>query len=118
MRRGAVLAAALLGLTGCFNIDVVAPPGADITLMSSKEKPTVRREYRTWFVVWGMAPLDNRMPELVLAHEKLTDARIVVEDNVPDALLGVLYALLIPIGLVTQTVIVEGNRAPLAPHKP
>ena len=76
MRRlGAFLSAALLGLTGCFNIDVVAPPGADITLMASKQPTKVRREYRTWFVVWGMVPLDNRMPELVLAHEKLTDAR-------------------------------------------
>jgi hypothetical protein len=108
----AALLLALPTLSGCFNIDLVAPPGADITLVSSKQPTTVRREYRTWFVVWGLSPLDNHMPELTIGHEKLTDVRVVVEDNIPDALQGILYNLLIPIGLVTQTVIVEGNRAP------
>jgi hypothetical protein len=118
--RMAGLLLAFPALSGCFNIDLVAPHGADVTLISSKEPVTVRREYRTWFVVWGMTPLDNTMPELTIEREKLTEVRVVTEDNIPDALHGILYNVLIPIGLVTQTVIVEGNRAPPpeAPKKP
>jgi hypothetical protein len=111
LRRLGVLAAAPL-LSGCFTIDVAAPYGADITLVSSKSPTTVRREYRTWFVAWGLTHLDDTMPEVVMNREKITEARIIVEDNVPDALHGILYNVLLPIGLVTQTVIIEGNRAP------
>jgi hypothetical protein len=111
-RRAIAVLLACTTLSGCFTVDVAAPPGADVTLVSSKAPTTVRREYRTWFVVWGLTPLDNTMPEKPIAHEKLTDVRVIVEDNIPDALHGILYGLLLPIGLVTQTVILEGNRAP------
>ena len=117
--RAAALVLAFPALAGCFTIDVAAPPGADITLVSSKEPTTVRREYRTWFVAWGLTPLDNTMPEVVLGREKIVATRVVVEDNIPDALHGILYNVLLPIGLVTQTVIIEGHRAPPpAPLKP
>lgn len=109
---GALAAVPLL--SGCFTVDVAAPYGTDITLVSSASPTTVRREYRTWFVAWGLTHLDNTMPDLVLDRERITEARIIVEDNVPDALHGILYNILIPIGLVTQTVIIEGNRTPPA----
>ena len=109
---GAALALASLLLAGCFNVTVVAPPGQEVTLVADSTPVTVKRRYRTWFVVWGLTPLDNTMPDVVIGREHLREVRVTSEDNVPDAFLGVLYNLLIPIGLVTQTIVVEGNRAP------
>ena len=107
----------LLSCTGCLRVDMYAPHGADVYLISSEKPVQVKRTWRTWFVVWGLVPLDNTntMPDSVIAREQLTEARGITVDTVPDAFLGFLYAVLIPIGLAHQSVTVEGNRAPPVP---
>ena len=102
----------LLSCTGCFSVDLYAPHGPDVYLISSAKPVKVRRTWRTWFVVWGLVHLDNTMPDSVIAREQLTDVRVITVDTVPDALLGLLYSFLLPIGLANQTITIEGNRAP------
>jgi len=63
-------------------------------------------------VAYGLSPLDNTTPDLQISREKLTEVRVITEDNIPDALHGFLYIVLIPIGLTNQTIIVQGNRSP------
>jgi hypothetical protein len=104
------LSIVLLPPAGCYRIDMYAPHGMDVTLASSKQPLEVQRHWRTWFVVWGVTPLDNNMPDTQIAREQLTEVRVITTDTVPDALLGVLYNVLIPIGLANQSIVIEGNR--------
>ncbi len=96
---------------GCFRIDLYAPPGANVYLISSDAPVHVHRQWRTWFAAWGLSPIDNTTPDLLITREKLTEVRLITIDTVPDAFLGFLYNILIPIGLTHQSVIIEGNRA-------
>ena len=63
-------------------------------------------------MTWGLSPLDNTTADLQISREKLTEVRVITEDNIPDALHGFLYIVLIPIGLTNQTIVVQGNRSP------
>src|SRR5580658_6218062 len=111
-RQSFILFLAGLFCSGCFRVDVYAPYGTDVTLISSQKPTKVERRWRTWFVAWGMSPLDNTTPDLQISREKLTEVRVITEDNIPDALHGILYIVLIPIGLTNQTIVVQGNRSP------
>ena len=104
--------------TGCFNVSVMAPPGQEVYLVSSEEPTAVRRQWRTWYVAWGLTPLDNTMPAEIIQREHLNEVRVIVEDNIPDAFHGFLYNVWIPIGLTVQTVIIEGNRVPAQVEAP
>ena len=106
------LALVLLLCCGCFNIDLYAPHGMDVTLLPSDEPVEVERRWRTWYVAWGLTHVDNTMPDEYIQRENLTEVRLITEDNVPDAFHGLLYNVLIPIGLVPQTLVLQGNRPP------
>jgi len=105
----------LLSCTGCFSVDLYAPHGANVYLISAGKPVKVRRDLRTWYVVWGLVRLDNTMPDTVIAREQLTEVRVITVDTVPDALIGILYNVLIPIGLANQAMTIEGNRAAPTP---
>ena len=107
-----ILAGLLLGVTGCAHVDVVAPHGPAVYLVSSSAPMPVERRWRTWFLAWGITPIDNTMPDEYIQREQLTEVRVIVEDNFPDALHSILYNVIIPFGLVPQTVVLQGNRQP------
>lgn len=107
-RRSFLLALALFA--GCTHVQVAAPYGQRVRLMSASEKASVRRQYHAWFVLWGAVRLSGKDPVDVIRDETLCEARVRVEDNIPDAGLGFVYNFVQPIGLVPQTIIVEGNR--------
>lgn len=117
-RLACLLVLSLAACTGCFRVDMYAPHGRDVYLISSEKPAEVKRSWRTWFVAWGLVPLDKKMPDSFIAQEQLTDVRVITIDTVPDAILGFLYTVLIPIGLVNQSMIIEGNRAPTPPPPP
>jgi hypothetical protein len=96
---------------GCFQIDLYAPHGQNVYLVSSKEPLRVKRQWREWFVLFGLVPLSNITPDMKISEEQLTDVRLITIDTVPDAFIGFIYNVLIPIGLVNQSVLLEGNRA-------
>jgi hypothetical protein len=110
-RRSFVLFLIGLCCSGCFRVDLYAPYGTNVTLISSEKPTKVERRWRTWFVAWGISPLDNTTADLQISREKLTEVRVITEDNIPDALHGFLYVVLIPIGLTNQTIVVQGNRS-------
>jgi len=105
----AVAALALLG-TACSHVTVAAPYGREVRLLSFDDAAEVRRQYRAWFAIWGLVRLSGKDPADVMRDEGLCQARVRVEDNVPDAFIGVLYTLVEPVGIVPQTIVVEGNR--------
>jgi hypothetical protein len=102
----------LLLLAGCAHVEVVAPPGSPVFLASSSEPVQVKRQWRTWYLAWGLTPLDNTMPAEIIQRERLDEVRVTVEDNISDTILSGLYTVYMPIALVPQTVVMEGNRTP------
>jgi hypothetical protein len=115
---GILLAGLMLGVTGCAHVDVVAPHGPAVYLAASTEPMPVERRWRTWFLAWGISPFDHTMPAEQIQREQLAEVRVIVEDNVPDAFLSILYNVIIPFGVVPQTVVLQGSRPPLAPRPP
>lgn len=107
-RRAAALAALLL--TACTHVTAVSPYGQEVRLLSREDATVVRRQWRAWFALWGLVRLAGKDPADVIRDEALCEVRVRVEDNVPEAIIGVLYTMVEPIGIIPQTVIVEGNR--------
>ena len=118
MRRIGWLLVALLALTGCFNVDVVAPHGTEVYLVSTNVSTQVRRQWRTWYGIYGAVPVTDTLPDQIIQREGLTDVRIIVQDNIPDGGIGFFYTILVPIGLVPQTIVIEGNRPPAVVSAP
>jgi hypothetical protein len=98
---------------GCFTIPTYAPYGRSVKLLPPDKPAEVRREYRTWFILGGLFPLDNTMPADIIAKEKLTEARVIVQDTVEDAGIAAALTFILPILILPQTVVIEGNRAPV-----
>ena len=98
---------------GCFTIPTYAPYGRSVKILPPDEPAQVRREYRTWFILGGLFPLDNTMPAEIIAREKLTEARVIVQDTVEDAGIAAALTFILPILILPQTVVIEGNRAPV-----
>jgi hypothetical protein len=107
--RLASLAAVLLLATGCYTVDVVAPKGETIELLPASATVETARQWRAWYAGFGLIPMDPTMPREMLVREKLTRVRVDVVDTVPDAFIGLLYNVLIPIGLGVQSMKVHGN---------
>jgi len=108
-RAGALPLLALV-LCACSHVTASAPWNREVRLLSRDEASAVRRQYRAWFALWGLVRLSGKDPADVIRDEGLCAARVRVEDNVPDAFIGVIYTMAEPIGIIPQTVIVEGNR--------
>jgi hypothetical protein len=107
----ALLAASLALPTACTHVTVASPYGHEIRLLPRDEATQVRRQYRAWFAFWGLVRLSGKDPADVIRDEGLCAARVRVEDNVPDAIIAVMYTFAEPIGLIPQTIIIEGKRA-------
>lgn len=108
MRRALALAA--LVALGCSHVTAASPWGREVRLMGRDDGAAVRRQYRAWFALWGLVRLSGKDPADVIRDEALCMARVRVEDNVPDAFIGVIYTMVEPVGIIPQTIIVEGNR--------
>lgn len=111
MRRAALVALALAFAPACSHITVAAPFGRETRLLSRDEATQVRRQYRAWFAIWGLVRVSGKDPVDVMRDEGLCEARVRVEDNIPDAIIGVMYTIIEPIGIIPQSIIVEGNRS-------
>ena len=109
--RAALACVSLALLTACTHVTIAAPHDRNVRLMPAGEPAKVRRQYRAWFAVWGLFRVSGKDPVDVIRDEGLCEARVRVEDNIPDAFIGVLYTIVEPIGIIPQSIIVEGNRA-------
>ena len=110
--RGILIGCVALLTAGCFTIQTYAPYGEHVRLLAPGEPAEVRRVYRTWFMLGGLIPLDDTQPAEIIAREKLTAVRVIVEDNIEDAGVAVFATILIPLFILPQTIVIEGNRAP------
>jgi len=63
-------------------------------------------------LAWGITPIDNTMPDEYIQREQLTEVRVIVEDNFPDALHSILYNVIIRSDWCPQTVVLQGSRQP------
>ena len=99
--------------SGCFTVHTHARYGRDIKLLSPEDPVTVTRTYRAWFALWGLVPLHDKEPDEIIAHERLTEVRVTVKDVIPDAIIGLIHTVALGnIGILAQTIVIEGNRAP------
>ena len=102
-------------IPGCFGVDVSAPYGPDVRILSRDEPVEVSRRYQKWFAIWGIFPLSGADPRQIIAEEQLVSARVYTEDSVEDIISGLIYVFFFPAGIILpQTVVVEGNRVPLS----
>jgi hypothetical protein len=108
--KSAAFVLSLALFAGCTHVQVAAPYGRPVRLMDATKKASIRRQYHAWFVIWGAVRLAGKDPVDVIRDEALCEARVQIEDNVPDAGIGFVYNFIQPIGLVPQTIVVEGNR--------
>lgn len=61
----------------------------------------------------GLVPLHDKEPDEIIAHERLTEVRVTVKDVIPDAIIGLIHTVVLGnIGILAQTIVIEGNRAP------
>jgi hypothetical protein len=112
VRKPSLVLGALIALAGpgCFRIDVYAPPGPPVRLLSREEATAVKRQQRTWFAVLGAVPLDGTMPAHITRFEDFREVRIRVTDTIPDAFIGGFNTVVLAVGILAQTYEVLGNR--------
>jgi hypothetical protein len=102
---------ASLAALGCFSVPIEPPAGTRVRVLSGDAPVDVVEEYRAWFVVWGLFPLTDTRVADVIQREQLAEVRVRTVDTVPDALIAFVYTVLAPVGILPQTIVVEGNRA-------
>jgi hypothetical protein len=96
---------------GCFRVEMYAPEGPPVRLLSRDEKAEALRVRRTWYSVLGVVPIDNVMPGQIMAMERFEEVRVRVTDTIPDALYGIFNTAIFQVGVLAQTYEVLGNRA-------
>ena len=111
MRRVALLLLAGIATAGCFRVEVYAPSGPPVRLLSRDEKTDVKKVRRTWYSILGAVRMDNVMPAHITHFEGFDEVRIRVTDTVPDAFIGLANTVMLQVGILAQTYEVLGNRA-------
>jgi hypothetical protein len=106
-----LVTSALLFEIGCFKVPIEPPGGVTVRYLSGDAPVDVSEQYRTWYAFWGLFPLDDTRVADVIQREALTEVRVRTVDSLSDAFASFLYTVAMPIGLVPQTIVVEGNRA-------
>ena len=111
MIKRIVFALLTLSLTACFSVPLDAPYGKDVKLLPAGTPVEVTKRYQKWYAIWGIFPLTmSDSPAEVIAREDLSEVRIYTEDTVEDALSGFVYIILMPTGILPQSIVIEGNR--------
>ena len=104
------LAGLLFAAGGCFRVQVHAPLGKDVSLLAAEDQVETTKEYRTWYTLFGWYTLDERMPHTVIDDEYLSEARVLYEGTLEDAFISFVSSVPLVIGILPQTLTVEGNR--------
>ena len=110
-RAALLLLLASLAAPGCFRVEVYAPHGPPVRLLSRDEKTDVKRVRRTWYSILGAVRMDNVMPAHITHFEGFDEVRIRVTDTIPDAFIGLANTVMLQVGILAQTYEVLGNRA-------
>lgn len=115
-RRGAGLVVIAALLTGCGDIYLDAPRGANVRLLAEKSPAKVRVEQVVWFKYWGNRPFSEAETHAatIIQDKHLTTARIYMVNTFADGLISTFTG---PLGFPRRTLVVEGNPEP-APASP
>jgi len=113
--RIAALLALLLCSTGCYTVDVYAPRGMDVTLLPASAQVESVHRRRAWYAAFGLVPMDDTKPVEIIEQNRQAEVRIIVIDTIPDAIIGILYNVIFPIGLGVQSMEIQGRT--YAPRK-
>ncbi|WP_442497342.1 hypothetical protein [Methylobacter sp. sgz302048] len=98
-------------LSGCFQTKLDAPPGREVRILSREEPAEFKKEYKNWYLFYGMIPVWTTQPVEIIRKENLVEVRAQTMDTVADAIITLTSSLL-PVLVFPQHVIVEGNREP------
>jgi hypothetical protein len=101
----------LVLLSGCFRTNLDAPSGREVRILSREEPAEFKKEYKNWYLFYGMIPVWTTQPEEIIRKENLVEVRAQTMDTVADAIITLTSSLL-PVLVFPQHVIVEGNREP------
>jgi hypothetical protein len=103
-------------LSGCFQTNLDAPQGREVRILSREEPAEFKKEYKNWYLFYGMIPVWTTQPEEIIRKENLVEVRAQTMDTVADAIITLTSSLL-PVLVFPQHVIVEGNREPTVADK-
>jgi len=108
----------MLSLNACFSVPLEAPYGHDVKILPQGTPVEFTQRVQKWYSIWGIFPLTvSDYPSEIIAREGLVEVRIYTEDSLEDAFSGFVYVMLIPAGILPQTIVIEGNRRSSKPPK-
>jgi len=95
----------LLFLTSCYTVRVLSDADRPITLASQTESLPFKTQYRVWYALWGLVPINDNTINKVLRETKVNKVRVTTKMTVVDWLIS---AVLSYFTIATWTVEVEG----------
>jgi hypothetical protein len=108
LRLASALCGLAMSLSGCGDIYLDAPRGAQVNLMPANKPATVRQDQVVWFKWWGNEPFSE--PEThaatIIERYHLTEARIRMVNTFADGFISTFSG---PVGFPRRTLVVEGN---------
>jgi len=102
-----VLALSFSLFSGCATIQVKAPPGQDVRLLSEDDPIQTKIQTRAWYVLWGLVPISDISTDVKIAEQKLTGVRVTEYYGFIDVLLDMVLGI---VTVHTRTVEIEGTR--------
>jgi len=98
--------------TGCFTTHMAAPAEGDIPLVilpdgGSEDEFDYTKDYRNWYLLFGILPIFEKQPEEFIGEEKLREVRVQTQDTAWDAVIAILLS---PLTILPQSITIEGNR--------
>lgn len=99
-------------LTSCYPVKVVAPynESKTYTLANANENLPIREKKMNWYILFGAVPLDRNKTDKLIEDYQLTKVRAEVKTTPLNILLNIVLNGFLPTTIVTNTVIVEGQR--------
>jgi hypothetical protein len=98
----------LLFLTSCYTIRVLSDADRPITLASQTESLPFKTQYRVWYVLWGLVPINDNTTNKILRETKLRKVRVTTKRTFVDYLISAVLNIFIPTTITTWTVEIEG----------
>jgi hypothetical protein len=113
----ATLLVVSLGVSGCFRIQVAAPPlPAKVRVLPADAPAEVSIKYQTFYYAWGLFPMSvSDQVEYIIENEHLVEARVIQGGQTQGIIAGLIGTLAISGFALPQNLTIEGNRTPTLP---
>lgn len=113
----AMLLAVALTASGCFRIQVAAPPlPARVRVLPADAPAEVSIKYQTFYYAWGLFPMSvSDQVEYIIENEHLVEARVIQGGQTQGIVAGLIGTLVISGFALPQNLTIEGNRTTTLP---